>query len=95
MEADKRLAMIPDMCPLTHTNVSVLSRTPPPRRRLAAEEGLKVVPRPGPGSLRVALLDMLHLMDQVRSSAHEHVEGYSVVRGRLDGDRFVGWPTYQ
>nr|BCL66148.1 hydroxyethylthiazole kinase [Volvox reticuliferus]BCL66216.1 hydroxyethylthiazole kinase [Volvox reticuliferus] len=31
---------------------------------LAAEEGLKVVPRPGPGSLRVALMDLLHLMQE-------------------------------
>ncbi|GFR45150.1 hypothetical protein Agub_g6533, partial [Astrephomene gubernaculifera] len=31
---------------------------------LAAEEGLRLCPRPGPGSLRVALLDLLHLMDE-------------------------------
>nr|BCL66079.1 hydroxyethylthiazole kinase [Volvox africanus] len=31
---------------------------------LAAEEGLKLVPRPGPASLRVALLDLLHLMQE-------------------------------
>ncbi|GLC63144.1 hypothetical protein PLESTB_001986200 [Pleodorina starrii] len=31
---------------------------------LAAEEGLQLAPRPGPGSLRVALLDCLHLMER-------------------------------
>lgn len=41
---------------------------------LAAEEGLKVVPRPGPGSLRVALLDMLHLMDQATVTAGARIE---------------------
>ncbi|PNH00273.1 Hydroxyethylthiazole kinase, partial [Tetrabaena socialis] len=34
---------------------------------LAGQEGLKVAPRPGPGSLRVGLLDMLHLMEQAHS----------------------------
>jgi hypothetical protein len=37
--------------------------------RLAGEEGLKAAPRPGPGSLRVGLLDNLHLMDQATVEA--------------------------
>ncbi len=56
-----------------YAQMSVFSRAPTLRRRLAAEEGLKVAPRPGPGSLRVALLDMLHLMDQVRTAVHQYV----------------------
>ncbi|PNW81666.1 hypothetical protein CHLRE_06g255350v5 [Chlamydomonas reinhardtii] len=41
---------------------------------LAAEEGLRLAPRPGPGSLRVALLDMLHLMDQATVKAGARIE---------------------
>ncbi|KXZ48209.1 hypothetical protein GPECTOR_29g115 [Gonium pectorale] len=41
---------------------------------LAAEEGLKLVPRPGPGSLRVALLDMLHLMEKDAVLAGARIE---------------------
>ncbi len=33
-------------------------------RRLAGEKGLAAAPRPGPGSLRVGLLDYLHLLDR-------------------------------
>ncbi len=46
----------------------------PPARRLAGEEGLKVCGRPGPGSLRVALLDMLHLMDRQAVEAGARLE---------------------
>jgi hydroxyethylthiazole kinase-like sugar kinase family protein len=37
--------------------------------RLAGEEGLKAAPIKGPGSLRVGLLDNLHLMDQATVEA--------------------------
>jgi hypothetical protein len=33
-------------------------------RRLAGEVGLANAPRPGPGSLRVGLLDALHLLGE-------------------------------
>lgn len=43
----------------------------PPPARLAGEAGLAGAPRPGPGSLRVGLLDALHLMgrDEVVAGA--------------------------
>ncbi|KAG2492656.1 hypothetical protein HYH03_009071 [Edaphochlamys debaryana] len=41
---------------------------------LAAQEGLRLAPRPGPGSLRVGLLDCLHLMDQATVAGGALVE---------------------
>nr|ADI46896.1 THI10f [Volvox carteri f. nagariensis] len=62
-------------CSLTALIAAFLAAVPPPDHLLAtahalavfglaAEEGLKLTPRPGPGSLRVALMDCLHLMSK-------------------------------
>jgi hypothetical protein len=42
--------------------------------RLASERGLALCPRLGPGSLRVALLDMLHLMSREEVEAGVRIE---------------------
>jgi hydroxyethylthiazole kinase len=43
-------------------------------RRLAGEVGLANAPRPGPGSVRVGLLDALHLMGEAEVLAGAKVK---------------------